>query len=66
MWEGDVWVAVRAARAGATVVRQGFAEDLSTEMKGEVDPVTQVDRDAEEVVKAVIGSHFPDDAILAE
>jgi myo-inositol-1(or 4)-monophosphatase len=66
MWEGDVWVAVRAARAGATVVRQGFAEDLSTEMKGEVDPVTQVDRDAEEVVKAVIASHFPDDAILAE
>jgi myo-inositol-1(or 4)-monophosphatase len=66
MWEGDVWVAVRAARAGASVVRQGFAEDLSTEMKGDVDPVTQVDRDAEEVVKAVIASHFPDDAILAE
>jgi myo-inositol-1(or 4)-monophosphatase len=66
MWEGDVWVAVRAARAGAEVVRRGFEQELATEMKGEVDPVTQVDRDSESSIKTVIGSHFPDDAILAE
>ena len=50
MWEGDVWVAVRAARAGAAVVRHGFEEEFTTEMKGVVDPVTEVDRDAEEVL----------------
>ena len=66
MWEGDVWVAVRAARAGADVVRQGFIGDQVTELKGAVDPVTQIDRDSEEAVKSVIASHFPDDSILAE
>lgn len=66
MWEGDVWVAVRAARAGAEIVETGFFEQLDTEMKSEVDPVTQVDRDAEDAVRAVIGSHFPDDSILGE
>ena len=66
MWEGDVWVAVRAARAGADVVQTGFFEPLDTEMKSAVDPVTQVDRDAESAIRSVISSHFPDDAILGE
>ena len=66
MWEGDVWVAVRAARAGAAVVRQGFGEELATEMKGVVDPVTQVDHEAEDAIKRVIAAHFPNDSILAE
>ena len=66
MWEGDAWVAVRAARAGAEVVRLGFEDDFATELKGAVDPVTGVDRDAEEAVKSVIATHFPNDDILAE
>jgi myo-inositol-1(or 4)-monophosphatase len=66
MWEGDVWVALRAARAGADIVQTGFFQTLDTEMKGAVDPVTQVDREAEIAIRDVIGSHFPDDAILGE
>lgn len=66
MWEGDVWVAVRAARAGADIVQTGFFQVLDTEMKGAVDPVTQTDRDAEEAIRAIITSHFPDDTILGE
>ena len=66
MWEGDVWVAVRAARSGADIVQTGFFEPLETEMKSAVDPVTQVDRDAEIAVRAAIVSHFPDDGILGE
>lgn len=66
MWEGDVWVAVRAARAGADIVQTGFFEMLDTEMKSAVDPVTQVDREAEDAIRAVIGNHFPDDGILGE
>lgn len=66
MWEGDVWVAVRAARAGADIVQTGFFQVLDTEMKGAVDPVTQIDRDAEEAIRAIITSHFPDDTILGE
>ncbi len=66
MWEGDVWVAVRAARAGADVVQAGFFQTLDTEMKSAVDPVTQVDRDAEDAIRAIIAEHFPDDRILGE
>jgi myo-inositol-1(or 4)-monophosphatase len=66
MWEGDVWVAVRAARAGADIVQAGFFEPLDTEMKSAVDPVTQVDRDTEVAIRAVITAHFPEDGILGE
>lgn len=66
MWEGDEWVAVRAARAGADVVRYGMYEQVDTELKSSVDPVTEVDREAERAVRSVISSHFPDDNILGE
>ena len=66
MWEGDVWVAVRAARAGAGIVRRGFDEEFTTEMKGVVDPVTEIDHEAEYAITSVIASHFPNDSILAE
>ena len=35
-------------------------------MKGSVDPVTQVDEDAERAIRGVIATHFPDDSILGE
>ncbi len=66
MWEGDVWVATRAARAGADIVQSGFFQSYGTEMKGVVNPVTQIDRDSESVIKAMIASHFPNDGFLGE
>jgi myo-inositol-1(or 4)-monophosphatase len=66
MWEGDLWVALRAARAGADVVHDGLSEILDTEMKGAVDPVTQVDRASEETIMATIAHHFPNDRLLGE
>ena len=66
MWEGDVWVAAKAARAGADIVQTGFFSNFGTEMKGAVDPVTRVDRDAEEAIRSVIVSHFPNDRFLGE
>lgn len=66
MWEGDVWVAVRAARAGADIVQTGFFQTLDTELKGAVNPVTQVDRDAETAIHGVISGHFPNDGFLGE
>jgi myo-inositol-1(or 4)-monophosphatase len=47
-------------------VQTGFFQPFDTEMKGDVDPVTQVDRDAETAIRSVIGSHFPDDHVLGE
>lgn len=66
MWEGDVWVALRAARAGADIVQTGFFQILDTEMKGSVDPVTQIDGAAEGAIRSVIATHFPEDAVLGE
>ena len=66
MWDGDVWVAVRAAKAGSEVVGAGFHTPLETEMKGVVDPVTEIDRAAEVAIRRVISGHFPNDHILGE
>ncbi len=66
MWEGDLWVALRAARAGAEEVLAGASTIFRTEMKGNVDPVTEVDLRAETVIRANIAAHFPDDSILGE
>lgn len=66
MWEGDVWVAVRAARTGADIVQTGFFQPLDTEMKSAVDPVTQIDEHAETAIRDVIRTYFPDDAVLGE
>lgn len=66
MWEAEVAIAIEAARAGATVVRRGFDEEFTTEMKGAVDPVTGIDREAEHAVRTVLSSRAPDDAILGE
>jgi myo-inositol-1(or 4)-monophosphatase len=66
MWEGDLWVALRAARAGADEVLAGAGTDFLTQMKGIVDPVTEVDERAETAIRASIVTHFPDDSILGE
>ena len=62
----DLDVALAAARAGGDVIRQHFGTNVEPEWKGEVDPVTEVDRAAEEAILDVIRTHRPDDRILAE
>ncbi len=66
MWEGDLWVAVRAARAGAELVHQAMGDPFSIEMKGATDPVTDIDKASEAAVIAMIRTHFPDDDVLGE
>ncbi len=66
MQVGDVAIAIEAARAGADTVRRGFRQSFRTELKGSVDPVTDVDREAEAEVTAVLARMAPEDSILAE
>src|SRR5690606_18695017 len=56
----------RAARAAARIVREGFGATLETVMKGEVDPVTQIDQSAERAIMDILTSEFPDDRRLGE
>lgn len=62
----DREVATIAARAGAEVIGRAFGTTVIPEMKGSVNPVTEVDRAAERAVLGVIESLRPDDAILSE
>jgi len=62
----DLDVALQAARAGAEVVRRGFATRPEIQLKGAVDPVTVVDKEAEEAVFAVLRELRPDDQVLGE
>lgn len=62
----DLDVALLAAAAGAQVIRGHFGTGVAAEWKGDVDPVTAVDRESEAAVIEVIRRHRPDDSILAE
>lgn len=62
----DLDVAVAAARAGAAAVegRQGMLGRV--EFKGEVDPVTDADRESQAQILATLRRHRPHDEVLAE
>ncbi|MGA7273119.1 MAG: inositol monophosphatase family protein [Acidimicrobiia bacterium] len=62
----DLPVALEAAREGAAVVREGFSGAAEVHMKGEVNPVTAIDTDAEDSVRAVLGRERPADQVLGE
>ncbi|MDE0170051.1 MAG: inositol monophosphatase family protein [bacterium] len=62
----DREVAIAAARAGAVVVGEALGRAVEPEMKGSVNPVTEVDMAAERAVLAVIDALRPGDAILSE
>ncbi|MDP8959560.1 MAG: inositol monophosphatase [Actinomycetota bacterium] len=62
----DGQLAIQAARAGAEVVRAWMGRLEGADFKGEVDPVTEADRQAEAAILDLIGRHRPGDAILSE
>jgi myo-inositol-1(or 4)-monophosphatase len=61
-------IAIEASHAGGEVLRRRFAdrEFLAIEVKAKHDYVTEVDREAESAVIAVLHRHVPEHAILAE
>ena len=60
-------VALAAARAGGQAALPFFRRpDLQVEWKSDASPVTVADRAAEDAIKAVVRSAFPDDAWLGE
>jgi myo-inositol-1(or 4)-monophosphatase len=61
-------IAIEAAHAGGEVLRRRFSERdaLSVETKARHDYVTEVDREAEAAIVAVLRRRTPDHAILAE
>jgi fructose-1,6-bisphosphatase/inositol monophosphatase family enzyme len=62
----DLEVALAAARRGGEVVREAFGRPVRADFKGDVNPVTAADREAEEAILAVLRQARPDDGVLAE
>jgi myo-inositol-1(or 4)-monophosphatase len=64
----DLTVALRAARAGASVVRTALQSPgrAQTTFKGEANPVTEIDHRSEEAILALLDRERPDDHILSE
>jgi myo-inositol-1(or 4)-monophosphatase len=65
-WESDLNAALQAALAGGAVVKAGFRSASRRSRKGPHDVVTQVDRDAERRIFAILREHGPRDARLGE
>lgn len=63
----DLTLARTAASAAAAAVIRGWRGRIDgADYKGEVDPVTVADREAEAVIAALLREHRPDDGLLAE
>lgn len=58
--------ALSAAEAGAKVLMRYYNKSINIEYKGEVDPVSQADRNAQKAIIKVIKDVFPQHGILAE
>jgi myo-inositol-1(or 4)-monophosphatase len=61
-----VAVAEAAADAAGAVIRPYFRSGLDADLKGDQSPVTAADRGAEQAMRAILASHFPDHGILGE
>jgi myo-inositol-1(or 4)-monophosphatase len=62
----DLDTAVAAAQQGSEIIKRWTGNLQGADYKGEVDPVTQADRQAEAAIIRVIGNAYPGDAVLAE
>jgi myo-inositol-1(or 4)-monophosphatase len=62
----DGEVALAAAEAGAAVVRLRYGTDVARHAKVGTDFATDADLESEEVIRAVLTRHCPDDAQLGE
>lgn len=62
----DLELAKLAAATGAAIVRDGFGKHRTTEQKGRLDPVTEVDRASEAAIVDILTTHRPEDGLLGE
>lgn len=58
--------AVNAAKAAGLYSKGRFGTKLSVEMKGEINPVTEVDKESERLIVERLRAQFPDHDLLGE
>jgi len=62
----ELKLAIELASQAARVIMQYFKQPIKTDTKKDKSPITQADRDANEIIVSSLAKHFPNDAILAE
>lgn len=58
--------ALDAAHAAAAVIRRYYQNNLAVEIKADSSPVTQADVEAEQIIRSLIASRFPDHGFYGE
>ena len=58
--------AVSTAREAGKILMDSFGKDIAVELKGEIDPITELDRRVEEFVTNRVRETFPGHELLAE
>jgi myo-inositol-1(or 4)-monophosphatase len=62
----DLELAIRVARTAGSIVRGAFDRGVAADYKKRFDPVTEIDRRADEAILEVLRSERPHDGILSE
>ena len=65
-WRTELDTALEATWAAGRATLRWFQGGVETEQKGDGSPVTVADREAEALMRAILGRRFPDDGILGE
>lgn len=65
-FEEELRVACEAARRPGALIRSSYGASLEVSEKGHADLVTEVDREAEAMIREVLDRSFPEDSILGE
>jgi myo-inositol-1(or 4)-monophosphatase len=66
MLEAVARIGRQAALAAGAVMRQNYLKPHRVTLKGAIDPVTETDYQAQEIILAIIRQAFPDHSFLAE
>ena len=66
MTEGDIALIGRLADAAGAVIRPWFRRPFHVERKADASPVTEVDRAAEQAIRAILAEERPVDGVVGE
>jgi myo-inositol-1(or 4)-monophosphatase len=64
--EAMIAAAAAAADAAGAVIRPYFRSGLASDLKGDLSPVTEADRAAEQAIRRVLAARFPEHGLLGE
>lgn len=66
MWENELQVAIRAALFAKEKIMEIYQKPFEVEIKEDDSPVTLADKEADEVIRNILSSAFPEHAFLTE